>query len=327
MTLDIKKNSSTALVPCVPCCFNNCDNGNAVMTHLFVFDIFQDNPNCVSSTRNDNYNSSGIGGVMTGNITSDGFVYTLSTSCTNPNHSIVVEIKNLNNSWSGRSNIDNAGFTSWEPLKKTFSNELMFRITGTIAGKEVLMHGFCSCDFNHYDAYFVGAYYYIGTGKRYYVTVNGLPSCWQSVTNSFSFEHTLPPTFEPVTVGQCAGQIHFNTGLWSFNHPVEMNQAAVICNNGWPILLIVYYFKPDSIITNISDTTFPVGHQLNYQVGIQISTPPNIMDLSFPTTFDLNPFYFNCRSRLVGDWEPNGAPTSPSYLETHPTFVEVIATE
>lgn len=333
MALNLTQNSKNGIVSCLPCCFGlldgGCKNGNTLKTHLFTFNVFPDNPNCVSTTRNDNYNSSGLGGDMSGANFNEGYVFSHAGTVTDPNHTIITEIRfNLDQTWSGRSNIDNSGFTDWEPLTRSFSNEIMFRVTGTIAGNEILMHGFCSCDLYHYDAYFVGAYYYTALGKTYYVTVDGLPDCWQSITNSFSFTHTMPPSVEPVTVGKCSGQLPLFYGNYSFDQFVEMNQAAVICNNGWPILLIIYYFKPDAVLTNIDDPLRPAGDTINYNIGLFLSTPPNVMDLSFPMTFDLEPFYFHGRSRVDGDWGPGSLGGSyPTWLSTHPTFVEVVATE
>ena len=338
MTLNLTKNTKSETVPCLPCCFGvldgcSCsDNSVNLKTHLFTKDLFSDHPDYNAATRNDVYSASGIGGEMTCGSTVEGTVFYQSGSTVSPSHSYATEIRNnIDGTWEGRSNIDGAGFTEWVELEKTYSNENMFRIEGTIAGYEILLHGFCLCSltYNDYGNHFTD-YYYLVPGKPLFATVTGLPSCFSSVTNSFPFTTGVNA---PVTVGQCTGLISTSTNgahLYSYDTMTQMEQAAILCSSGFPILFIKYNTESSLYGANVSDPSYAVGtaRVVGDNNVISVNLTQSQLDLSSPLTFDLNPFFMSAKTRMGGPWNSGTIDrTQISYLSTHPEFVEVTITE
>jgi hypothetical protein len=343
MALDLKQNTKNEGVPCLPCCFGvleGCacaDTSVNLKVHLFTQDLFDDNPAYNAATRNDVYSASGIGGPMTCDTTADGTVFTQSGSIASPSHTWATQIRNnTDGTWVGRSNIDGAGYGAWVPLSKTYSNENMFRVEGTLEGYDILLHGFCLCSLRHLDGLFYPGhttdYYYLNPGVTLYASVTGLPSCFSSVTNSFSF---VTGVTAPVTVGNCTGLISSSSNsayLYSYNVVTQMSQAAIICNAGYPVLFVTYNITGTTFYgTNISDPGYAVGtvRNLGDHNLVTVNLTQSQFDLSSPLTLDLHPFYMNGKTRMDGTWQPGtiDRTLSPVYLSDHPYFVEVTITE
>lgn len=204
MTLDLTRNARTAIVPCLPCCntgYQNCACGTneklntlggknasgqdldksqpANFVTLFIKDLFVgESSDANKSDRNDAIFQDGMNAYT---VTCSDKVWTFAFSATP--RTLEAQTRFYEGKYEGRLVIDGVD-SGWVELSKTYGNEYLTTLQGTISGFDIISHSLCVC---RGDISSPGNAYppdmketSIGT-RPFYATIEGLPDACTNI--------------------------------------------------------------------------------------------------------------------------------------------------